>query len=156
MSELSEGNPAPDFTLPTDSGETVRLGDLKGRKVVVYFYPKADTPGCTTEALDFTARKAEFEAAGATVIALSPDACAKHAKFRAKHDLDVILASDEDHAVADLFGVWVEKKNYGRTYMGIERSTFLIDADGRIARIWRKVKVKDHAETVLAAVRELG
>ncbi|PTW60089.1 peroxiredoxin Q/BCP [Breoghania corrubedonensis] len=156
MSELLEGATAPDFTLPTDSGETVHLSGLKGRKVVVYFYPKADTPGCTTEALDFTARKAEFEAAGAIVIALSPDACAKHAKFRAKHDLDVVLASDEGHAVADLYGVWVEKKNYGRTYMGIERSTFLIDRDGRIAKIWRKVKVKDHAEAVLAEARALS
>ena len=156
MTELQEGAPAPDFDLPTDSGNPVRLSDLKGRKVVVYFYPKADTPGCTTEALDFTAHKAAFDAADATVIALSPDACAKHAKFRAKHALDVILASDEDHAVADLYGVWVEKQNYGRTYMGIERSTFLIDREGRIAGIWRKVKVKDHAEAVLAAVREMS
>lgn len=154
MSDLREGAEAPDFSLPTDSGEPVRLSDLKTRKVVVYFYPKADTPGCTTEALDFTAHKAEFEAAGATVIAISPDACAKHAKFRSKHDLDVILASDEDHAVAEAFGVWVEKSMYGRTYMGVERATFLIDTNGRIARIWRKVKVKGHAEEVLQAVRD--
>lgn len=154
MSDLHEGMQAPDFSLPTDGEAPVRLSDFRGRMVVLYFYPKADTPGCTTEALDFTARKEAFETAGASVIAVSPDACAKHAKFRAKHDLTILLASDEDHSMAESYGVWVEKKNYGRTYMGIERSTFLIDAEGKIAKIWRKVRVKDHAEKVLEAVRE--
>ncbi|WP_319773879.1 thioredoxin-dependent thiol peroxidase [Breoghania sp.] len=156
MSELIVGAEAPDFTLTTDSEGSVHLSDLRGRTVVIYFYPKADTPGCTTEAMDFSARKSQFEAADATVIAISPDACAKHARFRAKHDLTITLASDEDHAVAEAYGVWVEKKNYGRTYMGVERSTFLIGSDGRIAKIWRKVRVKEHAEAVLQAVKELG
>ncbi len=156
MSELNVGAEAPDFTLATDSEGSVHLSDLKGRTVIVYFYPKADTPGCTTEAMDFSALKSQFEAADTTVIAISPDACAKHARFRAKHDLTITLASDEQHAVAELYGVWVEKKNYGRTYMGVERSTFLIDPDGRIAKIWRKVRVKDHAQTVLQAVKEAG
>ena len=156
MSERpQDGDPAPDFSMPTDPDGTVTLTSLKGNPVVLYFYPKDDTPGCTTEAIDFTGLKAAFDALGATIVGVSPDPVAKHAKFRAKHDLAVILASDEDHAVAERYGVWVEKNMYGRKFMGIERSTFLIDAEGRLARVWRKVRVKGHADAVLDALKAL-
>ncbi len=149
------GDMAPDFTLPTNGGNEVTLSALKPSKVVVYFYPRDDTPGCTTEALEFTAQITDFEAAGAKVIGISKDTVAKHDKFVAKHDLGVILASDADSDVCERYGVWVEKSMYGKTSMGIERATFLIDSDGKIAQVWRKVKAKGHAEAVLDALRGL-
>jgi peroxiredoxin Q/BCP len=152
---LEAGMTAPDFTLPGDNGETVTLSDYRGKAVVLYFYPKDDTPGCTTEAKDFTALAGEFADAGAVVIGMSKDTAQKHDKFIAKHDLKVKLASDEDGKVIEDYGVWVEKSMYGRTYMGIERATFLIDAEGVIREVWHKVKVKGHAEAVLAAVKAL-
>jgi thioredoxin-dependent peroxiredoxin len=153
---LSENDKVPDATLPDDAGGTIKLSKLKGQIVVLYFYPKDDTPGCTTQAKDFTCSAAQFKAAGAQIIGVSPDSVASHAKFRAKHDLAVQLAADEDHAVATAFGVWVEKSMYGKKYMGVERSTFLIDKAGKIARVWRKVKVPGHVDEVLDAVKALG
>ncbi|MGE0627602.1 MAG: thioredoxin-dependent thiol peroxidase [Hyphomicrobiaceae bacterium] len=150
-----EGGKAPDVQLAWEDGTSTRLSALKGRPVVLYFYPKDDTPGCTTEAKDFTSMIDAFRKAGAEVIGISPDSAKSHAKFRAKHDLAVRLASDQDHAIAEAFGSWVEKSMYGRTYMGVDRSTFLIGADGKIARAWRKVKVKGHAEDVLNELKSL-
>ena len=132
------------------------LSELKGKIVVLYFYPKDDTSGCTTEAIDFTRLLPEFEALGATVIGMSPDSPKKHDKFKAKHDLAVTLVADEEMKALEAYGVWVEKSMYGRKYMGVERSTFLIDKSGSVARIWRKVKVKGHADEVLEAARSLG
>ncbi|MHC0052795.1 peroxiredoxin [Actibacterium sp. D379-3] len=149
------GQPAPDFTLPRDGGDTITLSALRPAPVVLYFYPKDDTPGCTTEAIDFTALLPDFAAAGVQVFGLSKDTVAKHEKFRVKHDLAVPLLSDEDGAVCAAYGTWVEKNMYGRTSMGIERATFLIAGDGTLARIWRKVKVKGHAQEVLDAARAL-
>jgi peroxiredoxin Q/BCP len=151
-----QGDFAPGFELPDSEGNTVALSQLKGQQVVVYFYPKDDTPGCTTEALDFTALDREFAAANTVVLGLSPDSVASHCKFRDKHGLSVRLLADVDRSAALAYGVWVEKSMYGRKYMGVERSTFLIDADGRIARVWRNVKVKNHAAEVLAAAQELA
>lgn len=153
---LEEGQKAPDFSLLTDQGETLALAALSGRRVVLYFYPKDDTSGCTAEGKDFTRLAGAFAAAGATVVGISPDGVASHQRFKQKHQLDVVLAADEDKAVAAAYGVWVEKSMYGRKYMGVERATFLVDGEGRLARIWRKVKVPGHAEEVLAAVRALG
>ena len=150
--ELQAGDQAPDFTLPTDEGE-VSLAALKGTSVVLYFYPKDDTSGCTVEAQDFTARKAEFEKAGAVVIGVSKDSVKKHANFRKKYELTHALGSDETGEMLERYGVWIEKSMYGRKYMGIERATFLIGGDGRIKRAWRKVKVTGHAEDVLTALR---
>jgi peroxiredoxin Q/BCP len=155
MADLEIGDIAPDFSLPTDQGE-IRLADLKGRKVVVYFYPKDDTSGCTAEALDFTAQLSEFEKAGAVVIGVSKDAPKKHAKFRVKYDLAHTLGSDETGAMLQAYGSWVEKSMYGRKYMGIQRDTFLIGPDGKIAKVWRKVKVTGHAPEVLTAVKALS
>lgn len=155
MTEIIEGSPAPAFDLPTDGDANVSLDGLKGRTVVLYFYPKADTPGCTNEGKDFTALAADFASAGAVVIGVSKDPVKKLQKFKAKHDLDVVLASDETAGVTEAYGVWVEKSMYGKTYMGIERATFLIDGQGIVRRIWRRVSVKGHAEEVLAAVRAL-
>lgn len=152
---LNQGDAAPDFTLPRDGGTTVTLSALAPQKVVLYFYPKDDTPGCTTEALDFTRLAPDFAAAGAVVVGVSKDSVKAHDKFCRKHGLGVILASDEEGDTCERYGVWVEKSMYGKTYMGIERTTFLIDGAGRIARIWSKVKVQGHAEEVLAAVRAL-
>lgn len=152
---LAEGDAAPDFSLPAAGGGTASLSDHAGKTLVLYFYPKDDTPGCTTEAIEFTADGEAFAAAGAAVIGVSKDSVAKHEKFAAKHGLGVTLASDEAGTVCEDYGVWVEKKNYGRTYMGIERSTFLIDGTGKIAKIWRKVKVKGHVAEVLAAAKAL-
>jgi thioredoxin-dependent peroxiredoxin len=153
--EVEIGTKMPDFELPTDDGEMFRLSAFSGTPVVLFFYPKDDTTGCTAEAKDFTRLAADFRSAGVTVIGISPDSVGKHQKFRAKHGLDVRLAADEGHAVAERLGLWVEKSMYGRTYMGIERSTFLIDRRGRVAQVWRKVKVAGHAEAVLAAARAL-
>jgi peroxiredoxin Q/BCP len=152
---VAEGDKAPDFNLPRDGGGTVSLKEFKGKPVVLYFYPKDDTPGCTIEAKDFSAQASAFKKAGAIVIGVSKDSVKRHDNFKAKYDLNLILASDEDgKALAD-YGVWVEKMNYGRKYMGIERSTFLIDAKGAIAKAWRKVKVKGHADEVLSSVQTL-
>lgn len=153
MTELTAGQQAPEFTLPTDDGGEISLSQLKGKIVVLYFYPKDDTPGCTTEAIDFTSRIGEFEAAGAIVVGVSKDSVKKHQNFKAKHDLAVILASDPEGEMIERYGVWVEKAMYGRTYMGIERATFLIGPDGKIRQVWRRVKVKGHADAVLEAVR---
>ena len=149
---LSIGDAPPDFTLPGDGGE-ISLATLKGKAVVLYFYPKDDTPGCTTEAQAFTAAAADFAASGAVVIGISKDSVARHAKFRAKYALTPLLGADTEGKVIEAYGVWVEKSLYGRQYMGIERATFLINAGGKIVNIWHKVKVKGHAEEVLAAVR---
>ncbi len=152
---LTTGTTAPDFTLPRDGGASVTLSALRPGKVVLYFYPKDDTPGCTLEAQDFNTRLAEFTAAGATVIGISKDSVKSHDKFCKKHGLGIVLASDEARQTCEDYGVWVEKSMYGRTYMGIERSTFLIDGAGRVARVWPKVSVKGHADEVLAAVKAL-
>jgi thioredoxin-dependent peroxiredoxin len=151
---VEEGKTAPDFDLPTEDGK-VKLSKLKGQPVVVYFYPKDDTSGCTTEAKDFSCLIADFKKAGATVIGVSPDSVAAHKKFRTKHELTVTLAADEEKAAAGAYGVWVEKSMYGKKYMGIERSTFLIDKGGKVAKAWRKVKVPGHADEVLKAVKAL-
>jgi thioredoxin-dependent peroxiredoxin len=153
---VQDGDKAPDFELPTDSGNALALSGLKGKPVVLYFYPKDDTSGCTAEAKDFSKLTPEFRKAGVEVIGVSPDSVQSHEKFRKKYDLTIKLAADADKAVATAYGVWVEKSMYGRKYMGVERSTFLIDAKGCIGRSWRKVKVPGHAEEVLAAARELG
>ena len=155
MNEIVEGALAPQFNLPRDGGKNVSLAEFAGKTVVLYAYPKDDTSGCTTEALDFTALSAEFAEAGAVIVGLSPDPVKAHDKFIAKHDLGIILASDEDKSVLEAYGVWKEKSMYGRTYMGVERSTFIIDGSGTIVRIWRKVKVKNHAQIVLEAVKSL-
>jgi peroxiredoxin Q/BCP len=151
---LKPGDPAPPFELPTAGGGTVSLAGLKGKRVVVYFYPKDDTPGCTQEALSFTERAKAFAAAKTAVVGISRDSVAKHDKFAAKHGLEVILASDEDGKVCERYGVWVKKTLYGRTFMGIERATFLVDARGRISRVWRRVRVPGHVEDVLKEVKE--
>lgn len=150
------GQKAPDFELPIDAGGTIRLSKLKGRLVVVYFYPKDDTSGCTKEAQAFTALAPAFAASGVKVIGISPDSVEKHAKFRAKYDLAIDLAADEQRKAIEAFGVWVEKSMYGKKYMGVDRSTFLVDTKGLIARAWRKVKVPGHAEEVLEAARALA
>ena len=149
------GQTAPDFTLPQDGGDPVTLSALRTAPVVLFFYPKDDTPGCTTESKDFTAMGAEFEAAGAKVIGISKDTVEKHAKFRAKHDLGVMLLSDAEGTVCEDYGVWGEKKMYGKTFMGITRTTVLIAGDGTVAQVWPKVKVAGHAEEVLNAVKAL-
>jgi peroxiredoxin Q/BCP len=151
----SVGDIAPDFTLPRDGGGTVTLSALRPGKVVVYFYPKDDTPGCTTEAIDFTRLKDAFAAAGTTVIGVSKDSVASHDKFCRKHGLGLILASDEGGTVCEDWGVWVEKSMYGKKYFGVERATFLIDGNGRVAQAWPKVKVPGHADAVLAAAQAL-
>ena len=151
--ELEVGDKAPDFALATNGGGSARLKDLKGKAVVLYFYPKDDTSGCTAEAIAFSALQAQFAAANAVVIGVSPDAGASHDKFKKKHNLAVALGADPDRSAIEAYGVWKEKSMYGKKYMGVERSTFLIDRDGRIARIWRKVKVPGHAEEALAAAK---
>ena len=152
---ITQGISAPDFTLPQDGGSDVTLSALKGNPVIVYFYPKDNTPGCTTEALDFTARQQEFADLNCTVLGVSKDSVKKHANFRTKHGLSVTLLSDADSDVCERYGVWKEKKMYGKTFWGIERTTVLIDADGTIARIWPKVKVKGHVDDVLTTLRDL-
>lgn len=150
------GDSAPDFSLPGDGGRKISLSALRGGAVVVYFYPRDDTSGCTREAIEFGEQLATFAALGATIVGISADTASSHDKFKAKHDLVVHLASDEEHQTIGEYGVWVEKNMYGRKYMGIERATFLIDANGAIAKIWRKVRVPGHVEAVLEAVKELA
>ncbi len=152
---MTEGKPAPAFDLPTEGEGQISLAGLRGQAVVLYFYPKADTPGCTTEGLDFSARMTAFEAIETVVVGVSRDPVRKLDRFKAKHDLKVTLASDEEGAACEAYGVWVEKSLYGRQYMGVERATFLIDREGIIRQVWRKVKVKDHADEVLTAARSL-
>lgn len=154
---LSIGDKAPSFSLPAQSAangeQKLGLKDFAGRKLVVYFYPKDNTPGCTTEAVDFTAAAKQFDAANTAILGVSADSMKKHENFIAKHDLAVTLLSDENHDMLNAYGVWVEKSMYGKKFMGIERATFLIDENGKIADIWRKVKVKGHVDAVLAAAQ---
>jgi len=152
---LSAGDRAPDFDLERDGGGRVSLAALKGRKVVLYFYPKDDTSGCTKEAIGFSAALGDFEQAGAAVVGASKDSVARHDKFKAKHGLGVVLAADPEGTLCQDYGVWVEKSMYGRKYFGIERATYLIDGAGVIRRVWRKVKVPGHVDEVLAAARAL-
>ncbi len=147
------GTKAPPFSLPGDSGKTISLASFAGKKLVLYFYPKDDTSGCTAEAKDFNALRAEFQAAGAEIVGVSPDSPKSHDKFRAKYDLAFPLVSDESKAMLEAYGVWVEKSMYGRKYMGVERTTFLVGPDGSILNIWNKVRVPGHAEEVLKATR---
>jgi thioredoxin-dependent peroxiredoxin len=149
---VEEGKPAPDFELRADSGESVKLSDLRGKQVVLYFYPKDDTPGCTTQACGIRDAYGEFEREGAVVLGVSPDDERSHVKFKQKFELPFTLLADTDHGVADEYGVWVEKKYMGKTYMGVDRSTFVIDADGTVKRVLRKVKPDTHADDVLAAL----
>jgi peroxiredoxin Q/BCP len=152
---LAEGSKAPAFTLPLDNGSTLKLKDLEGQKLVLYFYPKDDTSGCTKEAIAFSEDIAKFKRANARIVGVSRDTVAKHQKFKEKHGIIVDLGADETGAVTEKYGVWVEKSMYGRKFMGIERATFLIDEKGVIRKIWRKVKVAGHADEVLAAVKAL-
>lgn len=156
MAELKVGSKAPDFTALTDTGEKLKLSSLKGKKVVLYFYPKADTPGCTKEACNFRDEMPRIEAANTVVLGASPDPVKAVAKFKEKYNLPFTLLADEDHATAERYGVWVEKTNYGKTYMGVERTTFVIGTDGKIASIFRKVKVDGHTEEVLAALAQVS
>ncbi len=153
MTDLAEGMKAPEFSLPRDGGDTVALSDYAGSRLVLFFYPKDDTSGCTAEAKAFTDLRSEFDKVGVALLGMSPDSAAKHDKFIAKHDLSVALASDEEKTTLEAYGVWVEKSMYGRKYMGVERSTFVIDETGTISKIWRKVKVPGHVEAVLEEVR---
>jgi thioredoxin-dependent peroxiredoxin len=150
---LQPGDAAPDFDLPSDGGGHVRLADFKGKKLVLYFYPKDDTSGCTSEAQAFTAAADDFKAVGAAVVGVSKDSVKSHDKFKAKYELNFPLGSDAEGKAVEAYGVWVEKSMYGRKYMGIERATYLIDGQGRIAKVWRKVKVTGHAAEVLKAVQ---
>ena len=153
---LKEGDPSPDFELPTDGGGRFRLSEQKGRPVVLYFYPKDDTSGCTQEAIDFSQSKDAFAEMEALVLGISPDTQRQHDRFKAKHQLSIALAADTEKEVAQAFGVWVEKSMYGRKYMGVERSTFLVDRNGVIARVWRNVKVPGHVEDVLDTTRVIA
>lgn len=155
MADLLVGDLAPQFELPKDGGGSLSLAAFAGKPIVLYFYPQDDTTSCTQEAIDFSRLKPEFERAGAVVIGLSPDNVKKHDKFKSKYDLAIDLAADEERKVIEAYNLWVEKSMYGRNYMGVERATFLIARDGRIAQIWRKVRVKGHAEEVLEAARAL-
>jgi thioredoxin-dependent peroxiredoxin len=156
MAHAEVGQPAPDFALEADDGSTVRLSDLRGQTVVLYFYPKDDTSGCTVQACDFRDLGADYSASGARVLGVSPDSLASHTRFRAKHGLNFTLLSDPDHRVAEAYGVWVQKSMYGRRYMGIERSTFVIGPDGIVAQALRKVKPAGHAADVLGLVGALA
>jgi peroxiredoxin Q/BCP len=156
MSEIVAGKKAPDFELPTDGGGLFRLSEHAEKAIVLYFYPKDDTPGCTAEAIAFTGLADQFVAANALIVGISPDSPKSHDRFKAKYELSVVLAADAEKEISNLYGVWVKKSRYGREYMGVERTTFLIGRDGAIARVWQKVKVKGHAEEVLQAVVELG
>jgi peroxiredoxin Q/BCP len=152
---LQDGDPAPDFTLARDGGGMLSLSAFKGRKLVLYAYPKDDTPACTQEAIAFNRLRAEFAAADTEILGISPDPVKRHDKFKAKHGLEFPLVGDSELSALQAYGIWVEKSMYGRNYMGVERTTFLIGRDGRISRIWRKVKVAGHAEEVLAAAKAL-
>ncbi|HMF66483.1 MAG TPA: peroxiredoxin [Phyllobacterium sp.] len=156
MTILDIGSTPPDFTLPRDGGGTITLSGLRGNPVVLYFYPKDDTSGCTQEAIEFSGLRPQFEKLGAKVIGMSPDPVKKHDKFKTKHDLKVDLVADEDKAIIEAYGLWVEKSMYGRKYMGVERTTYLIDSAGKIAKIWNKVKVPGHAADVLEATKAIG
>ena len=149
---VEEGKPAPSFTLPSDSGETISLESLRGKPVVLYFYPRDDTPGCTAQACGIRDAWGEFEERGAVVLGVSPDSTESHEKFKGKYGLPFTLLADEDHATAEAYGVWVEKSMAGKKYMGVERSTFVIDADGNVAKVMRRVKPDTHADDVLAAL----
>lgn len=155
MAELKEGSKAPEIKLLTDTGEELKLSSLKGKNVVLYFYPKSDTPGCTTQACGFRDADAKIQKLGAIVLGVSPDPVKAQAKFRSKFELPFTLLADPDHSAAEAFGVWVEKSMYGRKYMGVARTTFLIGKDGKIAKIFEKVKPAGHADEVLAALQEL-
>ncbi|MEL6684060.1 MAG: thioredoxin-dependent thiol peroxidase [Pseudomonadota bacterium] len=155
MTQPAVGEKAPDISLPRDGGEIVNLSDFAGKKVVLYFYPKDDTPGCTKEAIGFTENVDAFAALDTVILGVSKDSVKKHDKFVAKHDLKIALLSDEDGDVCERYGTWVKKSMYGKTYMGIERATYLIDSDGKIAQAWRKVRVPGHVDAVLEAVRAL-
>lgn len=155
MAELTIGDDAPDFRLPRNGGGDISLSDLKGKTVVLYFYPKDDTSGCTAEAIDFSALGGHFEEANSVVIGISPDSVKSHDKFAAKHSLSVMLAADEDKTALEAYGVWKEKSMYGKKYMGVERTTFLISPNGKIAKIWNKVKVPGHAQAVLDEAKTL-
>jgi peroxiredoxin Q/BCP len=149
---VTEGQPAPDFTLTSDTGGTVSLASLRGSPVVLYFYPRDDTPGCTSQACGIRDAWGEFERRGAVVLGVSPDSAESHVKFKEKFRLPFTLLADEDHVVSEAYGVWVEKRNYGKTYMGVERSTFVIDPDGNVAEVMRRVKPDEHVDQVLAAL----
>lgn len=153
---IEEGAKAPAFTLATDEGKKVKLSDFAGKKVVLYFYPKDDTPGCTKEACAFRDRSKEFAKLGAVVLGVSPDDVASHAKFKAKYELPFTLLADEGHALAEKYGAWREKNMYGKKSMGVQRSTFVIGADGKVAKVWKKVSVDGHDEAVLEALRALA
>jgi len=153
---IEQGDVAPDFTLPDQDGNPVTLSDLRGQAVVLYFYPKADTPGCTTQACGIRDHRAEYERSGARVLGVSPDTVTAQRNFAEKYGLDFTLLADEDHEVAELYDVWGEKKMYGKTYMGVQRATFLIDPDGKVAKVFPKVSPKTHDEVVLAALEELA
>lgn len=155
MTELATGQKAPSFELPRDGGGILKLSDFGGKAVVLYFYPQDDTETCTAEAIEFSKARPDFEKAGAVIIGVSPDGVRKHDKFKAKHKLTVDLGADEERAAIDAYGVWAEKTMFGRKYMGVVRSTFLIGPDGTIARIWRNVRLRGHVEEVLAAVKAL-
>ena len=156
MSGPHPGDKAPDSSAPTDGGETLKLSSLKGKNVILYFYPKDDTPGCTKEACGFRDTMEQLANANTVVLGVSRDSVKRHDNFKAKYDLNFRLVSDEDGAICEAYGVWVEKMNYGRTYMGIERSTYLIDAKGKINQVWRKVRVKNHVAAVAEAAGTLG
>ncbi len=149
--ELKIGDPAPSFACPANGGQTVSLSDFAKRKLVIYFYPKDNTPGCTTEAIDFTAAVKDFDKANTSIVGVSADSVKKHENFIEKHNLGITLLADQGKDMLNAYGVWVQKKMYGREFMGIERATYLIGSDGKIEQIWRKVKVKGHVEAVLAA-----
>jgi thioredoxin-dependent peroxiredoxin len=153
---IEQGQQAPDFTLPDQEGNPVRLSELRGRPVVLYFFPKADTPGCTTQACGIRDRRADYDRAGARVVGVSPDTVTAQRKFADKYDLDFTLLADENHEVADLYGVWGEKKMYGKTYMGVRRSTFIVDPEGMVAHVIPKASPKTHDEVVLEALGELA
>jgi thioredoxin-dependent peroxiredoxin len=153
---LGPGDKAPDFELPDDCGAFRTLKSFAGQKLVLYFYPKDNTSGCTREAVDFSALKGAFAKAGTMIVGVSPDSIASHAKFKTKHDLSIALIADEAKSLLEAYGVWTEKSLYGRKYMGVERTTFLIASNGTIAAVWRKVKVPGHAALVLAAAQALG
>lgn len=153
---LAEGDKAPDFSLPDQNGEQVKLSDLRGETVVLYFYPRADTPGCTTQACGVRDRRGDYEQAGARVIGISPDEVSAVDKFAGKYDLDFTLLADADHAVAEAYGTWVEKSMYGKKYMGVQRATFIVDPEGKVAKVFPKVSPKQHDDLVLKALGELA